>query len=818
MLKMIAVPIMIGMLSLSAFAQRDVVRGYVRDAQSQVSLPGATLVVSTNQFATTDENGFFEIRNVDPEVQAEVRFVGYKTKSVTLNSSTAFNIVLLEEDVIVTDEVIVEATRATERTGVTFTNISKLTLQKQNFGQDLPLVLNWTPSLVTTSDAGAGIGYTGLRIRGSDGTRINVTINGIPYNDSESQNTFWVDVPDIATSTQSIQVQRGVGTSTNGAGAFGASINLQTNARNDKPYADVINSFGSFNTHRHTIGFGTGLIDNKFVFDGRLSTVLSDGYIDRGSSDLKSFYLSGGYYGDKTMVKGIAFGGQEITYQSWNGVPESRLKNDEDGMIVTAADQGWNQQQIDNLRNSNSRTFNMFIYPNQVDNYKQDNYQLHFSHRFNPKLTVNAATHLTYGRGYYEEYRFDDDFSDYGLQNFDFNGQEISKSNFIRQRWLRNYFYGGTFSLVYEGAKAGFTFGGAVNRYDGDHFGNIIWSSINAGIPINYRYYSNNGLKDDANIFIKHNYQLTEKLSYFIDLQYRRIAYTTNGIENRQQNFDISKTFNFFNPKFGITYMMSPTNSLYASMSRASREPVRDDFIDAAAVANPKHEEMNDLEAGWRFRKNGYALTANYYFMDYKDQLVLTGALNDVGASLRTNVDKSYRTGVELEATGRLSKKFSMGANLTLSQNKINNFKEIVYDYGENFDEYNVIENDYKKTDISFSPNVIAGGMFSYNLLPGFEVTWLTKFVGKQYLDNTSNEARRLDSYFVNDLRFVYTVKPKHMREASISLLVNNIFDEKYESNGYTYGYFVGQANEVRQNYYYPQAGTNFMAMLSLRF
>lgn len=802
---MIAVPMMIGMLSLSAYAQQSSVRGYVKDSLTQSPLPGATVVGATGQGVSTDENGFFEITSDE----VTVRFLGYKSKTVQLTDNI---VILLSEDVVLTDEVIVSATRATEKMGATFSNINKLTLQKQNFGQDLPLVLNWTPSLVTTSDAGAGVGYTGVRIRGSDATRINVTINSIPYNDSESQGTFWVDVPDIASSTQSIQVQRGVGTSTNGAGAFGASINLQTNARNDKAYADVINSAGSFGTHRHTIGFGTGLMNNKLVFDGRLSMVKSNGFIDRGSSDLKSYYLAGGYYGKKAMIKAIAFGGQEITYQSWNGVPESRLNNDQEGMQVTIDDQGWRDKPalMDNLLNSNSRTFNMFLYPNQVDNYRQDNYQLHFSYRFNPNFTVNAATHLTRGKGYYEEYRYDNDYADYGLS---FDGS----SDIIRRRWLDNYFYGMTFSLNYEADKFSSILGGGVNRYDGDHYGTIIWAASNPGIPSDYRYYFNNGLKDDANIFLKNTYQFTESLSGFLDLQYRGISYKTSGIENHQDQFNVDVNFHFFNPKIGLTYSLSPAQNLYASFSRAHREPVRDDFVDAISGAKPKPEEMNDFEAGWRFRKNGYSLSANYYYMGYKDQLVLTGAVNDVGASLRTNVDRSYRSGVELEATGRLNRSFSLGANLTLSQNKVLNFNEVLYDYGMNFDEYNVIENKYKKTDISFSPNVIAGGIFSYNAFKGMEISWLTKFVGKQYLDNTSNEDRKIDSYFINDLRLVYTIHPKGMREIAFSLYVNNLFDVKYQSNGYTFGYFGG-STEIRQNYYFPQAGTNFLAMVALRF
>lgn len=793
-------------LSLSAFAQTNGVRGYVRDSLTQMPLPGVVVVGSTGKVVSTDENGFFEIA----EKQAEVRFLGYKPKTVDLTDNI---VILLREDVVLTEEVIVSATRATEKMGATFSNINKLTLQKQNFGQDLPIVLNWTPSLVTTSDAGAGIGYTGLRIRGSDATRINVTINGVPYNDSESQGVFWVNVPDIATSTQSVQIQRGVGTSTNGAGAFGASINLQTNVRNEKPYADVINSFGSFGTHRHTIGVGTGLINNKFAFDARVSSLNSDGYIDRGWSNLKSFYLAGGFYGKKTMLKAIVFGGQEITYQSWNLVPESKLRNDEEGLQVTIDDLGWrgNQALVDNLLNSNSRTFNMFIYPNQVDNYKQDNYQLHLSHRFSENLTFNAAAHYTKGRGYYEEYRYNDSFRNYGID-------DDGSSDLVRQRWLKNDFYGLTFSLNYEAEKLTSIVGGGINRYDGDHFGKIIWTATSPGIPVDYQYYFNNGLKDDANIYWKNTYQVAEKFSAFLDLQYRHISYKTSGIENKQNDFNISNNYNFFNPKIGLTYSLSPTSNLYASFSVGNREPVRDDFVDGSLNGTtPKHEHLNDYEAGWRFRKNGYLLSANYYFMDYKDQLILTGALNDVGASLRTNVDKSYRTGIELEAQGRLSPKFSLGANLTLSQNKVLNFSETLYDYGANFDEYNVSEKKYSKTDISFSPNVIAGGIFSFNAAKGLEISWLTKFVGKQYLDNTSNESRKIDSYFVNDLRFVYTIHPRGMREIAFSAIVNNLFDVEYVSNGYTYGYFAGPT-EIRQNYYSPQAGTNVMGMVALRF
>jgi len=807
------------LLSLCMHAQ-STVRGYVKDSQTKEPLGGATLVVAaTGRFTSTDERGYFQLGPLKAGTyEMEIRFLGFKTSSVTVAvpQQQALEI-LLEEDVVMTDEVIVSATRAADKSPTTFTTLSKVVLQKQNFGQDLPFVLNWSPSLVTTSDAGAGVGYTGMRIRGSDATRINVTINGIPVNDSESQGVFWVNTPDLASSTQSVQVQRGVGTSTNGAAAFGATVNLQTNARNDRAYADVINSVGSFNTWRHTVALGSGLINNRFVFDGRLSQINSDGFVDRASSNLKSYYLSGGYYGEKTMVKAIVFGGKEITYQSWYGVPESRLNNDTEAMLETAAAEGWNQQQIDHLLSSNPRTFNLYQYPDQVDNYAQDHYQLHTAHRLSDVLNANVALHYTRGLGFYEEFRYDNDFEDYGLPEVVIGGETISSTDLVRRRWLDNHFYGVTYSLSVEKDKLNSVLGGGWNRYDGDHFGEITWAAVAGDLRKEHRYYSNNGLKTDFNIFWKNNYALSDRLAAFVDLQYRTIQYKTSGIDNDQFYFDVDRQFHFFNPKFGLTYEVNAQQQLYASYSIANREPVRSDFVDAPAGVTPRHETLRNVEAGWRMRKSDLTFTANYYLMDYTNQLVLTGALNDVGASLRTNVDQSYRTGIELESAWRMNDRLTWGANLTLSQNKIGNFKEVLYNYGENFDEYIVIENEYRNSDISFSPNAIAGSVFTYQSIKGLEASLLSKYVSQQYLDNTSNEARKLDAYFVNDVRLSYGWQPKGMREISVSLLVNNLFSEQYESNGYTWGYFGG-ATEYRQNYYYPQAGRNYMLMVALRF
>lgn len=798
-----------------AFAQNKV-SGFVRDGKTKEPLVGATVAFKDiNRVVITDDQGYFGLEKLpQASYEAEVRFLGYQTALVTLGADVVT--INLQQDATVTEEVIISATRVSEKIPTTFSNVSKLVIQKQNFGQDLPFLLNWTPSMVTTSDAGTGIGYTGLRIRGSDATRINVTINGIPYNDSESHGVFWVNIPDIATSTQNIQVQRGVGSSTNGAGAFGASINLQTNTRNEKPYADVINSVGSFNTFRHTVGFGTGLINDKFAFDGRLSKITSDGFIDRASSNLQSYYLSGGYYGKKTMVKAVVFGGREITYQSWWGVPESRLNNDIAAMNETAIVEGWSAEQTNNLLNSNSRTFNIYTYENQVDNYAQDHYQLHFSNRINDALTLNAALHYTYGRGYYEEFREDDDFSRYGLGDVTIGNETISSTDIIRRRWLDNDFYGTTYSLQYEKDKLNFILGGAANRYVGDHFGEIIWAQISS-VPANYRYYFNLGEKNDFNIFWKGTYSFNPKLSGFLDLQYRKIGYEASGRENRQFDFAFDEQYQFFNPKVGLTYQLEEGKSLYASYSVSNREPVRSDFIDAGMGTIPQAENLRNLEVGYRYRKNNFNLNANYYFMDYRDQLVLTGRVNDVGAAIRTNVDKSYRTGVEIETNLRLNSQWQWNANIALSENKIENFNEVLYDYGANFDEYNELVNNYGKTDISFSPSVVAGSTLLYTPVPALEVGLLTKYVGKQYLDNTSNEARKIDAYFVNDLRLTYTWKPASLREVSLSLLANNILDVEYSSNGYTYGFFGGPT-EYRQNYFYPQAGRNYMLMLAVRF
>lgn len=804
---------------LNGWAQFTV-SGSVKSKLSNESLIGATIQFDRgNYFSITNEDGEFLIKEVKAGAYTIiVRFLGYHEQQLEINvNENKALLISLDEETRLTDEVIVVATRAAEKSPTTFTNINKAEIKKQNFGQDLPFVLNYTPSLVTTSDAGIGVGYTGMRIRGSDATRINVTINGIPYNDSESQGVFWVDIPDIATSTQSIQIQRGVGTSTNGAGAFGASINLQTNNKNKDAYADVINSFGSFNTRRHTVGFGTGLINDRLVFDGRASFINSDGFIDRAASNLKSYYASGGYYGDRTIIKAIVFGGKEVTYQSWSGVPESRLNNDVAGMMTTASAEGWNTQQTDNLLNAGSRTFNIYDYKNQVDDYSQDNFQVHASHQISTALTANVSLHYTPGRGFYEEFKYDQSLTDYGLADVVIGTETVTNTDLVRRRWLANDFYGFTYAVNYEQGRYNGVVGGAWNRYEGDHYGEITWAGVALTAPKDFRYYFNRGEKKDFNVYWKSNYEITNRLTGYLDLQIRRIDYSAKGVENDLSNFDVNVDYNFFNPKVGLTYELAKGKQFYASYAVGQREPVREDFINAPTGGSPKPEVLKNLEAGWRMRKNNFFFNLNYYLMEYKDQLVLTGELNDVGASIRTSVDKSHRTGIELEGAVKLNRKLNWSANVTLSENKIDNFTEVIYDYGVNYDEYVEIQNQLKNVDISFSPTVIAGSGLTYSPFRSLEATFLSKYVGKQFLDNTSSEDRRIPFYFINDFRVSYHPSVQGFKEFSLGLLINNIFDVAYESNGYTYGY-LGGGETIRQNYYYPQAGRNYLLMLSMRF
>ncbi len=724
----------------------------------------------------------------------------------------------IKKDTIKLNEVLISATRVTKNSPFAFTTISKEALEPINLGQDLPILLDQMPSVVTTSDAGSGVGYTGIRIRGSDATRINVTLNGIPFNDSESQGTFWVNLPDITSSVEDIQIQRGVGTSTNGPGAFGASINIKTKNPSQKGYATTSNGFGSFNTRKHNISFGSG-INKNFYAEGRISKILSDGYIDRATSDLSSYFTEVGYLSKKTSVKVIVFGGHEITYQSWNGAPKAVVEGDIEGIQAYINRNFPSDAEAESLLND-GRTYNFYTYDNQVDNYEQTHYQLHFTHRLNTSLSVNLSGNYTRGKGYFEQFKDNEEVGDY----FPNSTNASEEGDVIRRRWLDNDFYVLVYSLNYIKDNLRLDFGGSYSKYDGDHFGEIIWDSFNLEIPIRSNYYFNIGEKKDFSTYIKASYDITSNWFAFADLQYRNVSYIANGISSDLLNIDTHENFNFINPKLGLTYKMNNYNLFYTSYAVANREPNRDDLIKNTIL--PKAENLQNIELGYRFKKSKLYANANFYYMNYKDQLVLTGEIDDVGDAIRQNVAESYRLGLEVQMGYKLNNKFRFDANITLSDNKIKEFNHIVYDTQHDTD-FNTISTqpvitNFKNTDISFSPNIIAGNTITYSPLKDLNIGFISKYVGKQYLDNTSSDSKSINAYFVNNLNVSYKVNPKWIKEISFNLLVNNFLNEKYVSNGYTFSYFYrpenSNDNAITEVFYYPQATINFLTGITLKF
>ncbi|OIQ20258.1 TonB-dependent receptor [Lacinutrix sp. MedPE-SW] len=716
-------------------------------------------------------------------------------------------------------EVLLSATRAKDKTPLAFSNIKKEELESLNLGQDLPILLDQLPSVVTTSDAGAGVGYTGIRVRGSDATRVNVTINGIPYNDAESQGTFWVNMPDFVSSVEDIQLQRGVGTSANGSGAFGASLNLKTLNPSQTGYASTTNAVGSYGTRKHNISFGSGL-NNNFYAEGRLSKIKSDGYIDRASSDLSSYYTEAGFLNENTSIKAIVFGGKEITYQSWYGTPEAVVNNDREGIQAFIDRNFSSDAEAENLLNS-GRTYNFYTYDNQVDNYEQTHYQLHVSHRFNKNFSANLSGNFTRGKGFFEQFKDDEELGDY----FPENPNAAEEGDVVRRRWLDNKFTAIVYSLNYKKNNLNLYLGGGFNSYNGDHFGELIWDSFATEVPIRSQYYFSIGEKRDFSTYIKGEYDINSNLFAFVDVQYRKVNYKSFGTSSDLLDIDVDKNYDFFNPKLGLTYKINNFNSVYGSFAVANREPNRDDLTKNPIT--PKAERLNDFEFGYRLKKPNYYATANVYYMDYKDQLVLTGDLDDVGDPIRQNVAESFRAGIELQAGYKFSNKLRVDANATFSKNEIKEFNYVVFDtqYDPNtFDtvSYEPVVTNLTNTDISFSPNVIAGGTLTYSPIKNLNLGFISKYVGKQFLDNTSSDSKSIDAYFVNNINASFKLQPKWIKEISFNLLVNNVFNSEYVSNGYTYSYFYRPENSndaaVTENFYYPQAMRNFLLGMTLKF
>lgn len=708
--------------------------------------------------------------------------------AICLTSSAIAQQIQTEKDsvnqqVIKLDEVLVSAVRAKETLPVTFSNVSKKEIQQKNFGQQIPILVGHLPNVVSHSEDGTGFGSSYMMVRGSDLYRTNVTINGVPYNDSESQGTFWYNLSDFAGSAESIQLQRGVGTSTNGAGAFGASLNVLTDAISENPYAEIGNFYGSYNTHKHSVKFSTGKINDQFELMGRFSKINSQGYRDRASSDLKSYFLQGAYAKGSTLVKALIFGGLQKTYLTWIGIDEKTLKENRRynpaGEYYDAAG-------------------NKLFYNNETDNYQQDHAQLHWTERWNSNWKTHLAFHYTKGRGYWENFEHDR-YSKYKLPKLlDGSGKE-QKANIIVQKALDNDFYGSIFSANYQDEKLDLIFGLSANKYDGRHFREVLWAE-KTDAPYKHLYRNQWGYKKEAATFVKATWKWNEQWSLFADLQYRHTHY-------KAVDYKTDAAFNFINPKAGISFIANEKNRFYLSYAKGSKEPNREDYknyydnIEYGATL-PKAEKVNDFELGWHFQTPSVKLHTNLYYMLYKDQFVLTGKLSETGYPIRDNSGDSYRAGLEIDATILFSEKWIWRPNISFSRNKNVN--------------YHITDpNDDKKTlnlgntNISFSPEIVGASALTFKPIKNFDISLLSKYVGSQYMTNEDNADAKLSSYFVNNMLFSYQINPKKFcKTIHLSLMANNIFNAKYVA----YGVYWGSAT------YFPQAEINYLAGATIYF
>ena len=781
----LSVAFLILAFSINANAQElFTLSGKVTDGQNP--FPDVNIVVKeTKNGTTTNANGEFYLT---------LKKGTYTLLVSALSNPKEVKVILTKDDFILIDlsdrftnleEVIVSAVRVKATSPVTHSNITKKDLGKRNLGQDIPILLNYLPSVVTTSDAGAGVGYTGIRVRGSDATRVNVTINGIPYNDAESQGTFWVNMPDFTSSTESLQLQRGVGTSTNGSGAFGASLNVLTDAISEEAYGEISSSVGSYNTKKNTVKFGTGKINDHIEFAGRFSKIDSDGYIDRAWADLKSYFLQASYVDDHTLIKALTFGGQQKTYQAWAGVTKEEME-------------------------TFGRTYNPYSYNNEIDNYNQDHYQLHWNEKLSENWSTTIGLNYTKGSGYFEQFKKNEDFADYLLTPITIGGETIDQTDLIRRRWLANDFYVLNANATYKNSEVEFIFGTSISNYQGIHFGEIIWAQFASNSEIRSRYYDSNTTKNDANIFGKLTYNLSDSWTLFTDFQGRYVKFDTKGLTSDRKPLNVDEDYLFFNPKAGLTFMANTNNSFYLSYAKANKEPNRNDFENDIYTS----EKLNDFELGWRFKNEAVKINSNIYYMLYKDQLVLTGAIDDSGAPIRASSGKSYRLGLEIDAQIKLANKFFVQPNMAISSNKNVNFST----------SWNGELVDLGNTNISFSPNVIVGNAFVFQPSNNMQFSLLSKFVGEQYMGNVDHKNSILKSYFVNDFNVSYEIKPKRIvKSIVLNALVNNIFNIEYISNGFYYTYddtwsTPGQTTTLDGAGYYPQATRNFLVGATLKF
>ena len=796
-----------GILKANTFqAGNSIIKGKITDLNGN-ALSGAGITIENTFLGRhSDADGTYFFPDLkDGNYKLRFTYIGFETqvREVRLKGEEVLNISLSAKP-FMTEDVVVSATRAGEHTPLAYSTVDNELLKKQNTGQDLPYLLSLTPSLVETSEAGNGVGYTSLRIRGTDGSRINVTLDGIPLNDPESQQVFWVDLPDLASSVENIQVQRGAGTSSNGAGAFGATISVQTTNPENEPFAEVSSSFGSFNTIKNMVAAGTGLINGKFALQMRYSGLKSDGYIERTGSDHRSAYISGIFATGKSRLKANIILGEEHTGIGWWGVPKDSLANNR---RYNPAGEFIDKAGVKRY------------YDNESDNYIQNHYQLIYSLKINSYLSLHTALHYTKGKGYYEEYRNDQSLSDYGIPAVNIGDSIISKTDLIRRKWLSNDFYGLVYSMKYRNKRVDATAGGGMNIYLGDHFGNIIWMRNSGDLEKDFRWYLNRSTKGEISLYGKVNYSLSDKTTIFGDLQYRYISYKMTGPDDDLKDIGQKHRFGFFNPKAGVFFSVAPDQDAYFSFSVANREPTREDFKQASGdlTASPKPETLYDSEIGYKLRTTKSSFAVNLYGMIYSNQLVPTGELSNVGYPITTNVDKSYRLGLEVMSAIKPLDFIGWNLNLTLSRNKITDFVEYFLDYNTSDWSSEYLSKNLGLVDIAYSPSITGTSDLKFKILSGVDLHIISKYIGKQYFDNTMSSERMIDPYFVNNVRLDYEPKIRNIKRAELQILVNNIFNEVYESNGYGGNWYEDGA-EKSWSYYFPQAGINYMLRVNLKF
>lgn len=812
--------VLIGFVLSALFAQAQTISGTVTDAHTNEPLAGATVKIKNSFTAKlTDAKGYFAFEKMKHgKYVLQISFLGFETNEIELSvpQNKAVEVKLQRRDIL-TEEVIVKASRAGIKTPIAYTNIEQQTIAEQNLGQDIPVLLSMSPSLVATTDAGAGVGYSNLRIRGTDIKRINVTIDGIPLNDPESHGVWWVNMPDFASSIKNIQIQRGVGTSVNGASAFGATINLQSEMPQKEFYAEGNASYGSFNTQKYNLQTGTGLLAEHVAFDVRLSKISSDGFIDRATADLQSAYLTGGYFDEKTIIKTNIILGHEQTYQAWWGVPKVRLENNADGMQRYADHWLFSQQQVNEMMASNPRTYNYYTYDNEVDDYKQKHFHLIASRQVNNSLSANATAFYVRGIGYYETFNAYADFAKYGAPNLIINCTEILGGEIIHRKWLDNDFFGGNFNLNYQTTQTHLNTGIAWNQYNGKHYGTIVDAEYTSALPIGFRWYFNDGVKKDFSTFVKIQ-QSYGKINLFADVQYRFIDQWINGTHDDLRTIFQHKTFHFINPKAGLSAEVTENFRAFVSFARSNREPARRNYIDLVGNEQaPTFEILNDFEGGVAFQRSRFLMEANGFVMNYENQLLPTGKINNVGTAILTNVPESYRAGIEMN-TALSFDKVQWAFNATFSKNKIRNFTEYIDDWTNGGQQ----TADLGNTDIAFSPEWVLKNTFSVKPFADLKFTLNTQYIDKQYIDNTSSSDRMLEAYMVNDLVVNYSLKKLgKIEKIGLQAKINNIFDEEYITNGWVYRYLLADEHGKMQEYamdgYFPQAGIHFIIGLNIR-